>query len=120
VRLKGNSHLTLSVGQQFRVVESGRAEGWRVQVVAYFYALGQQGGGELLAYHWHPRESSSRLGPHLHVAAEIQVGQLWLPKVHLVTGPILLQDVLTLALMELDVTPLRDDWEQVLERTRAA
>ncbi len=56
--------------------------------------------------------------PHLHVGAEIRVGERWLPKIHIPTGPIALQDLLILAIEELGVEPIRDDWRLILDQTR--
>ena len=105
------------MGHHYVVTEGPAGEGWQVRDGAYFYAIETQGGSELLAYHWHPRGRSPIVAPHLHVGADIQIGQRLLSKVHLPTGAIRLQDVIRLAITELDVEPLRDDWEQVLART---
>lgn len=116
VELKGNSGLTLSFAEHFALVD--QANGWATVRTAYFIAVGQQGGGELLAFHWHPPGASRIRTPHLHVGAEVRVGSRWLPKVHVPTGPIALQDVLLLCIHELDVEPVRDDWRVVLDQSR--
>lgn len=117
VALRGDSRLTLSVGEHYGVVDEV-GNGWRIRVSAYFYAIGQQRGAELITYHWHPQGRGRATGPHLHVNADVQVGARWLGKVHLPTGPIALQDVIVLAIEELDVMPLRDEWDQLLRETR--
>jgi len=108
--------VALSVAQQFTVIEG--PSGWHAQVSAYFYVLADPGGQELLAFHWHPVGASPIRTPHLHVGAEVRVGDRWLRKVHIPTGPIAVQDVLALAIEELGVEPLRDDWTLVLDQTR--
>lgn len=113
VALRGNSRLTLSVGEQYGVVDEG-GKSCRIRVSAYFYAIGRQRGAELITYHWHPQGRGRATGPHLHVNADVQVGTRWLGRVHLPTGPIALQDVIVLAIEELDVMPLRDEWDQLL------
>lgn len=119
VALRGSSQLTLAVAQHLRVhpVED-EAEGPLVRTVAYLLAVGDASGRELFAYHWHPSGPSRVTGPHLHVHAEIQIGPGWLPKVHLPTGVVELQDVLHTLIEELGVEPLRDDWQAVLDSTR--
>ncbi len=92
--------------------------GWQVQRAAYFYAIGLHDSGELLAYHWHPRGKSPVVDPHLHIRANIQLGERWLGKVHLPTGAIKLEDIVSLAVNELAVEPLREDWELLLNENR--
>ena len=82
VALRGESRLTLAVSEHYTIANDPDT-GWQVQRVAYFYAIGLHDTGELLAYHWHPLGKSSVLGPHLHVRANIQLGERWLGKVHL-------------------------------------
>lgn len=89
-----------------------------MRATAYLFAIGDDSGRELIAYHWHPQGPSRVTGPHLHVHADIQLGSAWLPKAHLPTGTVALQDVLRLAIEELGVEPLRDDWQAVLEASR--
>jgi hypothetical protein len=49
------------------------ADGWHVEVLGYLYAIGYEG-RELVSYHWHPSGSSPITWPHMHVGANIQVG----------------------------------------------
>lgn len=116
VNLRGSTALALSVAQQFTVVEG--SEGWEAHISAYFYALADTAGCELLAFHWHPAGPSPVRTPHLHVGAEVRVGDRWLPKVHIPTGPVALQDVLALTIEELGAEPIRDDWALILDQTR--
>jgi hypothetical protein len=116
VDLRGSASLRLSVAEHFALVEE--ADGWSTSSAAYYYVLGQQGGGELLAFHWHPAGASTVQTPHLHVGVDVRVGARWLPKVHVPTGVVALQDVLALCIEELGVEPLRDDWQVVLDQTR--
>jgi len=73
VALRGDSRLTLSVGEQYGVVDEGD-NGWRVRISAYFYGIGQQRGAELITYHWHPQGRGMSAGPHLHVNADVRSG----------------------------------------------
>lgn len=112
VALHGADRLTLAVSEHYFVLEVPDA-GWQVQRAAYFYAVGRQDTGELLAFHWHPRGKSPIATPHLHVRVNIQIGERWLGKVHLPTGFVTIEDVVRLAIHELGATPLREDWEQL-------
>lgn len=116
VALRGNAGLTLSMAEHFSLVQA--TDGWSAVRTAYFIELGQQDGGELLAFHWHPVGASRIRTPHLHVGVDVRIGSRWLPKIHVPTGAVALQDVLALCVEELEVEPIRDDWRGVLERSR--
>jgi hypothetical protein len=119
VALRGTSRLTLAVSEHYFIVEEPSA-GWQVQRAAYFYAVGRQDTGELLAFHWHPRGKSPIVTPHLHVRANIQVGERWLGKVHLPTGYLAIEDIVRLVIKELSAEPLREDWEaRLTQHTQA-
>lgn len=114
VRLKGKARITLTVLQQYRLiedVESGRGP-WRVATAAYYYTLGIESGPEILGYHWHPFSGVSL--PHLHLSAGSGVSRDELQKAHLPTGRIALEQVVRLAIAEFGVEPLRSDWDEVL------
>ncbi len=111
VRLRGELRLTLDATEQYRVYED--ADGWHVEIVGYLYAI-QYEGRELVAYHWHPHGESPITWPHMHVGADIRVGDRWLGKVHLPTGALGLGRVVALAIAELGAKPLRDDWERLI------
>jgi hypothetical protein len=55
----------------------------------------------------------------MHVGADIQVGDRWLAKVHLPTGPVGLEEVVALAIAELGTEPLRDDWQRLIDEAAA-
>jgi hypothetical protein len=103
--------LSIDVAEEYELRQG--ADGWRVAIVGYLYAIGYEG-RELIAYHWHPSGDSSIAKPHMHVGAAIQVGDRWLGKVHLPTGTVSLAQVVELAIVELGVEPLRDDWERLI------
>lgn len=108
--------MTFSASEHYSIT-SELGTGWQVDRVAYFYVIGRQDTGELLAYHCHPRGKSSIVVPHLHVRADIQLGERWLGKVHLPTGAIGLKDIVALAIEELGAEPLREDWELLLHES---
>lgn len=121
VPLTGKARLALSVQLYYRLEEDPvMHRPWRVTTAGYFYRLEDHDGREVVAYHWHPDERSAVTYPHLHLGAGAQVGRAELLKVHFPTGPIVVGDVVRLAINEFDVRPRRQDWAQILERTRAA
>jgi hypothetical protein len=112
VRLRAEPRLTIEVAEQYEVRQD--AAGWLVKILGYRYAIGYEG-RELVSYHWHPSGNSPITRPHMHVGASIQVGDRWLGKVHLPTGTVGLEQVVALAIVELDVEPLRDDWKRLID-----
>lgn len=113
-KLRGAHPLRLDVAEHYEVHE--HADGWSVAVVGYLYGVEYED-RELVAYHWHPHGESPITWPHMHVAADIQVGDGWLAKVHLPTGAVGLERVVALAIAELRAAPLRDDWERLVGET---
>jgi len=111
VRLGAEHQLTLDVGEHYRVREG--SDGWEVEVVAYFYVFARNN-EDVIVYHWHPYGRSSIRRPHLHVRADLQIGERSLGKVHLPTGFVALEDIMTLAIRELRAEPLREDWEALI------
>jgi hypothetical protein len=110
-RLHADPRLTLLVTEQYEVRQS--TAGWYVEIVGYLYAIGYED-RELVSYHWHPSGKSTITQPHMHVGAAVQIGDRWLGKVHLPTGMVGLEQVIALAIVELGVEPLRDDWERLI------
>jgi hypothetical protein len=112
MRLRAEPRLTIEVAEQYEVRQD--AAGWLVKILGYRYAIGYEG-SELVSYHWHPGGNSPITRPHMHVGANIQVSDRWLGKVHLPTGTVGLEQVVALAIVELDVEPLRDDWKRLID-----
>lgn len=115
-RLHAEPRLTLLVTEQYEVRQS--TAGWYVEIVGYLYAIGYED-HELVSYHWHPSGKSTITQPHMHVGAAVQIGDRWLGKVHLPTGMVGLEQVIALAIVELGVEPLRDDWERLTTEAAA-
>lgn len=120
VKLAGTSQLTLSLLQNYRIVEARGERGpFKVSTTAYFYALEDSKGHEIIAYHWHPnrKDLDGRIVtfPHLHLRYGAQVKHKQLLKAHLPTGRIAIEDLLRIAITEFKVQPLRDDWANILK-----
>lgn len=94
---------------------------YRVVVARYFYDLAEvrEHGTQLegLGYHWNPSSDEGPRFPHLHVYADREVLGKHLQKFHLPTGPISVETFIRLLIVEFDVTPLRDDWQALLNGT---
>lgn len=112
VRLRAEQRLMLRVVKEYRLSQD--SDGWRVRVLGYLYGIEYEG-QELVAYHWHPHGASRVTAPHLHVGGDVRVGDRWLGKAHLPTGTVGLDQILALAIVELGVEPVRDDWERMID-----
>lgn len=83
----------------------------------YEYRLLDRDERELLAYHWQPgREHLGPDHPHLPASLNAQVDtqtrrSIDLDKLHIVTGPVTLQDVIRMLITEFRIRPHRSDWE---------
>lgn len=108
--------LSIDVAERYEVRQG--EGGWRVEIAGYLYAIGHEG-KELVSYHWHPGGSSSIIWPHMHVGVDVRVGDRWLGKVHLPTGAVGLEQIVALAIVELGVEPLREDWERLVGEAAA-
>lgn len=98
---------------QFEIVNDGN--GWRVSTRSYLYSLLQEG-QELFALHWHPDGLSDPQYsfPHAHINIQNVKDS---KKQHLPTGRLSFKDAIEWSI-RLGVETLRDDWEEVLQRTR--
>jgi hypothetical protein len=97
------------LGHQYRIIEDD-LYGWRVSTAAYRYDLLDGSGKELIAWHWHPDGSSSMVKPHLHMS-----GGPVPKKAHVPTGRVTIESVLRLLLTDLEVSPRRTDFHDVLD-----
>ena len=77
-----------------------------------------------MSYHWHPDGPGGATYPHLHLGLACGVpprpAGLIHPDVHIPTGRVALEDLLRLAIEQLEVKPLRDDWAEVLAASQRA
>jgi hypothetical protein len=113
VQLRGPGRLHLRVRMRLRIVEAG-GRLWDAETAAYEYRLSDADDREILAYHWHPDGASHVRTPHLHLGPGAEAGYLPLATAHLPTGHVPLGDVLRLAVGDLGVAPIRQDWARVL------
>ena len=118
LRLQGSddTDLILSVSQQYEIVE--HEVGFRVHTLKYAYKIDNwHDGHEVMAYHWHPTEQIKY--PHLHLSYGARVGREDLLKAHVPTGRIALEDVIQFLIESFRVVPMKEQWEAVLDGSRA-
>jgi hypothetical protein len=115
VSLQGQFRLAFSFLHSYNLSRTGEhGSGWHVSSRNYFYQVHDQPGLELIAFHWHPGRPGQPAFPHLHIAGSdgsVAIGRTN----HVPTGRVSLESVVRFLITELDVRPLRVDWERVLD-----
>ena len=106
--------LYLDVVQRFRPYQQDDRS-WRVTVTEYAYSIyerhpNDQGVRPMFAWHWHPTTHEQ---PHLHVVG-VSATVDALHKLHVPTRRITFEAVIEFAIFELQVEPVRDDWQERL------
>lgn len=126
VPLTGASSLALRVAFRYEIAQQG-SRSWLVRTREYTYSIARTQSGknvEFITWHWQPGSKFGRVWPHLHVGPGIagssqQIGSRFVHRVHVPTHPVPLSSVVRMTIEELDVRPLRDDWDAVLEEQQA-
>lgn len=121
VSLRGRHELDFSVLHEYELAaDPDGAAAWTVQTSGYWYQLRQSNGPEILAFHWHPNVGRGQIpSPHLHLGlptASIDIGG----KRHIPTGRVAIEAVVRFLIQEVQVRPLRADWQDVLDRNEPA
>lgn len=120
----------IGLTQRFRVVEvaDAREHRFRVLIEDYEYKIFDSRRRELFVFHWHPESVSEATWPHVHVgsvavdaAAEgMEVGFYErFSRLHIPTGMLAVEQVVRFLITELHVTPLRADWDVLLQEGEA-
>lgn len=96
----------------FRTVEVAAAPRlWTVRTAACVYRLDEiDGGRQLVGYHWHPHVVGIPY-PHVHLLA----AHADLRRLHIAVGHCTLAHVLTFAMRDFGIQPVRDDWPAALD-----
>lgn len=121
VDLGGGTDLALVVRlHQYHVKETGEgSESWEVTTAAYYYTLKQSEGPEIISYHWHPFQRSVATFPHLHLQAGARVGRAEWKDAYLPTGRVTAEHFVQLLIEHFGIRPLRKDWQDALQESRA-
>lgn len=120
VSLQGADRLSISLLHAVEVRKEPADKGaGRVRSLGYWYQIYQRDGSEVIAFHWHPEPPATVPFPHLHVDGR-SAAPTFDRRRHVPTGRVSLEAVVRFAIAELDVRPLRDDWQRVLGQGTAA
>lgn len=98
------------------VATAGARAGWTIRTVGYSYGLLAGAGRELIAYQWHAVGRSLVVWPHLHLGTPLLRPELArsFGRTHWPTGLVTLAEIMGVAIADLGVEPLRDDWRERL------
>jgi hypothetical protein len=122
LRLKRDdeSPVFLSATQGFRLIPDERfapgAGEWKATTTGYAYTVYETSNHaplKAMAWHYHPKSGGSH-EPHVHIYREGQIAGLELNKLHFPGERVAFESVITFLIKELGVTPLRDDWEELV------
>ncbi len=92
--------------------------GWRVTTLAYRYRMGRVG-IDLFRMHWHPTGNSPFKLPHFHLNLEGKDFTDGSEEQHFPSGRMTFEDAVHWAILA-GITPVRDDWQEVLDAGREA
>lgn len=109
------AYLFLSQAGHF---EARARRDWKVSTDEYIYTVGWSEGNAreaAFAWHWHP---SVRAECHFHVEARLSA-EFTLEKKHIPTARVSVEEVFRFLIQDLDVSPARSDWDEVLRENRA-
>lgn len=110
--------LTLDLNLHYEIVRISRAgvQPFRVTTRAYLHTIAKPGASEIISAHWHPTGNSGRTEPHWHVGAAALVEDgVFSPRAHIPSPRVSCEAMVRLAIEQLDVRPVRQDWDAVLE-----
>lgn len=110
----GKLPLALKVQQRYRLaMRTAARDRWYVVVTEYRYSIASvETGHELLSFHWHPRQVHPAY-PHVHLETGLQLNRAFVG-LPIPTALVPVAAVVWLLITELDVQPLREDWQVVL------
>ncbi|HLH24397.1 MAG TPA: hypothetical protein VFB73_15565 [Chloroflexota bacterium] len=121
VRLPGPLKIGLFITHEYEVIEVGSGdERYRVHSRGYHYELSAEDGRTLVCYDWHP---DGQVGdpvrwPHVHLRS--YTAPINLSHGHWPSGRVSLESVIRVAIRDLQVPPLREDWEALLDKHEQA
>jgi hypothetical protein len=112
-KLNGPEKVRITCAMKFAIVGSGDTDKpWKVHTVHYIYRLLDRHDSPIVDYHWHPEDTPEVSFPHLHAR---QYGC----KRHYLTGRVLIEDLLVLA-VECGAIPSNPEkWKRILKANRA-
>lgn len=123
-RLSGTRPLILNLRQQYEVVvQRPRALGNnKVRVNRFTYRIDTEIDRtvrELMSFHWNP--AGGEVAPYCHMHVKAPDNGEWWPNfasIHLPASRVPVEDLVWMLINDLNVHPIRNDWEAVLRQGR--
>jgi hypothetical protein len=117
-RPDGQRPIILRLAHEYIVREAeGEIGPWKVSTRGWIYDIADADGTPIVAFHWHP-DRGRATWPHIHAYGDHP--SVYLDKLHPPTGRVSIEAVVRFLINDLDVVPLKEDWEQILARREAA
>ena len=121
ITLRCRPALLLKVGMLYEIIrteDKPERGSWRVSTRGYMYEM-QTASGELVwSYHWHP--TGKVRSPHAHLGStQLRDDAVLSYKAHHPTGRISLESVVRTRIGEYGVSPMREDWAELLAAKEA-
>ncbi|CAN5660458.1 hypothetical protein BH24CHL1_BH24CHL1_10600 [soil metagenome] len=121
------SPLFFEVAQGYRVFREPEPDDvpqYGLSVTYYEYRIMADDGREMIVFHWHPGRGGVNW-PHLHVrslmidSSRHDLGRRF-STLHLPTSRVSIEQVVEALITQFDVTPLRADWQRILDAGQSA
>lgn len=93
----------------------------KVSTVAYIYSISDEERQPLIGFHYHPELTDEPvMYPHIHAYApeDGRFKHFNLHRRHIPSGRVPREDVIRWLITELEVVPIRENWEEILVETR--
>jgi hypothetical protein len=117
-RRQGLPPLLLRVNIFYGIEPSRDRSGWwAIRIGGWLYEVRSAADTDILAFHWHPRDSGRVTWPHLHAYGTNEAVDLH--KLHPPTGTVTAGSVTRFLIEDLGVLPRRPNWQAVLDRHAA-
>ena len=116
------SSLRFALSQGYRItrdLDADQVQRFRLTATHYDYGIMANDGREIVVFHWHP-ERGGVTWPHLHVGSLMidstrhDIGRRF-SGLHLPTSRISIEQVVRALITQFDVTPLRANWQSILD-----
>lgn len=110
--------LKISIGYRITPMPVSESE-YHLTISYYAYSISAINGREIVVFHWHPGGVGIDW-PHLHVgsllvdSSQHDIGRRF-SRLHLPTSRVSIEQVVRALITQFDVTPIRSDWQTILD-----
>lgn len=121
----GGPPVHLTAYQMFRLMPDTRwaADEWKASSRQYGYGVWESTSDHqlkpVIQWHWHPGSGNTD-EPHVHVRAAEEMFGRSTRRLHIPTERVSFEAVVRFLIVDLGVTPLRDDWQGLIDEALAS